>query len=207
MECHTTAAFKSTTSQEHEAVGVSCNECHVVPGHPAEHMGDATNLVVAGKDSCTICHRAGYTYRSAKTGQLVKLETPHGGNDIGYPVTNGNWTWAGWSEDKWQRYKLPKTAADYDAKGQFHILHVSVGRPQEQVQCSDCHTAGFDPANIKMGVQESCSVCHNLNAEQRANASAPVAAGVQCTSCHMQHTTGKDPLALVRARQVSEQKK
>ena len=126
---------------------------------------------------------------------------------VGYPAANGSWTWQGWPEDKWQRFKLPKTAADYDAKGQFHILPVSIGRPEEQVQCSDCHTAGFDPANITKGVKESCVVCHNPNPEQLADVSTPVAAGVQCTSCHMQHTTGKDPLALVRARQVNEQKK
>jgi hypothetical protein len=205
MDCHTTAAFKSTTSKEHEDAGVSCNECHVVPGHPVEHMGDATNLTVAGKESCVACHRSGYTYHSAKKG-LVKLDTPHGGSQVGYPVQNGAWTWTGWSEDKWQRFKLPKTAADYDAKGQFHILHVSIGKPEEQVQCTDCHTAGFDPANIKKGVMESCAVCHNPNPEQLASTSTPVAAGVQCTSCHMQHTTGKDPLALMRARQVNAQK-
>jgi hypothetical protein len=207
MECHTTAAFKSTTSDEHEKVGVSCNECHTVPGHPAEHMGDTMNLTVAGKESCTACHRANYTYHSAKTGQPVKLDTPHGGSSVGYPVADGRWTWAGWSEDKWKRFKLPKTAADYDAKGQFHILHVSIGRPGEQVQCSDCHTAGFEPANITKGVKESCVVCHNPNPEQLAGVQGSVAAGVQCTSCHMQHTAGKDPLALVRARQVNAQKK
>ena len=206
MECHTTAGFKSTVSKEHEDVGVSCTQCHTLPGHAAEHMGDSMNLVVAGKESCTVCHRTGYVYHNGKTGAPIKLDTPHGGKDVGYPVTSGKWTWAGWPEDRWKGHKLPKTAADYDAKGQFHIIHVSNGSPLEQVQCSDCHTMGFDPANITKGVQESCVICHNPNPEQLANVSAPVAAGVQCTSCHQQHTAGKDPLALIRARQVNAQK-
>ena len=207
MQCHTTAAFKSSVSHEHEMAGVSCEECHSMPGHPSEHRDDEMNLMIVGKNSCTTCHRANYVYRSAALGKNITLNAPHGGNDIGYPVSNGQWTWAGWSEEKWRQHKLPKAASAYDTKGQFHILHVANGRPEEHVRCSDCHTVGFDSANITKGVRESCAVCHNPNPDQLANVSGPHAAGVQCTSCHQQHIEGKDPLALIRAREVNEQKK
>jgi hypothetical protein len=208
-ECHTTPAFKSSVSHEHEMVGVSCAECHG-PQHmnhgltPTGKSGEtSTDQVVIAKDSCTACHRANFTYRSAALGKDVTLTAPHGGNDIGYPVTDGRWTWAGWSEEKWKQHELPKTASAYDAKGQFHILHVSNGMPHERVACSDCHTVGFDAANLTKGVRESCVVCHNPNPEQVAGAGGRAAAGTQCTSCHQQHIQGKDPLALVRARQLN----
>jgi len=165
-----------------------------------------SDQVVIAKDSCTACHRAGFTYHSAALGKDVSLTTPHGGNDIGYPVTNGQWTWAGWSEDKWKQHKLPKTASAYDSKGQFHILHVSNGTSLERVQCSDCHTAGFEPANVRKGVSESCAICHNPNPDQVATAGGRAASTTQCTSCHQQHIEGKDALALVRARQVNAAK-
>lgn len=213
-ECHTTASFKSNVSHEHEFAGVSCGECHgpqhtnhgpLPTGHPSVEGRD--QVVVAG-DSCTTCHRANYVYHSTAQNKDFPLNTPHGGNSIGYPVANGQWTWAGWSEEKWKQNKLPKTASAYDAKGQFHILHVSIGTSVERVQCSDCHTAGFDPANVRKGVAESCANCHDPNPDQRAQVSGGrLSAGTQCTSCHQQHIEGKDPLALLRARQVNAAKK
>jgi hypothetical protein len=171
---------------------------------PVGHSGAvSTDQVVVAKDSCTSCHRENFTYHSIALGKDIALTTPHGGNAIGYPVTGGQWTWAGWSEDKWKQHKLPKNASDYDSKGQFHILHVSNGKPHERVACSDCHTAGFDPAKVRVGVQESCAACHNPNPDAAIASTGRLAAGTQCTSCHQQHIQGKDPLALVRARQVN----
>jgi hypothetical protein len=200
--CHTSAAFKPAASSEHEMVGVSCGECH-----GGEHNGEAFNMMLTAKDSCVACHRADYVYKSHKDVREIRLATPHGGDSIGYPVTNGNWTWAGWSEDKWKGRKLPKTAAAFDAKGQFHVIHVANGDAFERVECSDCHTQGFDTALITKGVKESCVACHNANPQQGAAASGQMVAGAQCTSCHQQHTTGKDTFALVRSRQIQTGKK
>jgi hypothetical protein len=187
-QCHTTAAFKSSVSHEHEMAGVTCSECHG-PQHlahgalPGGHLNVMeASQVVTGKDSCTACHRANYVYHSIALGKNIPLNTPHGGSDIGYPVSNGKWTWAGWSEEKWKQHNLPKTASAFDSKGQFHILHVSNGKPQERVRCSDCHTAGFDSANLTKGLRESCATCHNPNPEQLANVTGPVATGVQCST-------------------------
>jgi pSer/pThr/pTyr-binding forkhead associated (FHA) protein len=217
-ECHTTAGFKSSVSHEHEMAGLSCSECHgsqhlnhgALPG--MQRVDDRgvireSDQVVLAKDSCTACHRTNYVYHSAALGKDITLDTPHGGSEIGYPVSNGQWTWAGWSEEKWKQHELPKTASAYDTKGQFHILHVSTGSPQERVQCSDCHTAGFEPANITKGVHESCARCHGAAPDPLASnvsdGSKPAAAGTECTSCHQQHIAGKDPVALVRARQLA----
>jgi hypothetical protein len=202
VACHTTASFKPAASSEHEMVGVSCSDCH-----GGEHLGEAFNAMLVAKDSCVACHRAGYVYTSHKDGRAITLNTPHGGNDIGYPITNGNWTWAGWSEDRWQKRKLPRTAANFDMKGQFHIIHVANGDAVERVECSDCHTQGFDAANLTKGVRESCVVCHNPNPQPVAAGGGQMAAGTQCTSCHQQHTTGKDTFALVRSRQIQSGKR
>src|SRR5262249_30577067 len=121
-ECHTTESFKSSVSHEHEMAGLSCTECHGFQhlNHgalPGQHMPqDAaewanTNRVVVAKASCGAGHRRGYTYRSAAPGKDIVPTTPHGGNDIGYRVSNGQWTWAGWSEEKWKQHALPKTAS------------------------------------------------------------------------------------------------
>ncbi len=193
-ECHTTPGFKSTVSHEHEMAGVTCSECH-----GQDHRGNAFRLAAA-ETSCDTCHRQGYVFKSVAQGKDIALQTPHGGANIGYPVTNGQWTWAGWPEEKWKKRGLPKTAAAFDIKGQFHVIHVDNGKPLEQVQCSDCHTKGFEPANITKGVRESCASCHG---DTVAQAGASPSRGAQCTSCHQQHTEGKDPYALVRAREVN----
>lgn len=192
-ECHTTPAFKSTVSVEHERLNMTCAECH-----GDEHRGEAFNLVEA-KNSCVECHREGYVYTSHATGERIALATPHGGAEIGYPLTGGKWSWAGWSPDKWQKRQLPKTPNDFDAKSQFHLIHVMNGAPQERVQCSDCHTQGFDGATLKQGVAESCATCHN---PQPATGGAATGI-VQCTSCHQQHIEGKDPLALMQTRMLN----
>lgn len=201
-DCHTTPGFKSTVSHEHEMAGVSCGECHGREGVFVEHVGANIDLVKASKDSCLECHKAGYVYTSHALGKEIALNTPHGGSDIGYPVTGGKWTWAGWSEEKWKKRDLPKTASAFDAKGQFHIIHVDNGGPLERVQCSDCHKKGFDAANLTVGVRESCAACHSANPTEIAKAG-----GAECTSCHEQHLEGKDAFALVRTRQVNAERK
>lgn len=191
VDCHTTPGFKSTVSAEHEALGMSCFECH-----GEEHRGEAGMTLVGAKNSCVECHRAGYVYESPATGREIVLNTPHGGDNVGYPVTSGQWTWAGWSADKWQKRELPKGPADFDSKSQFHLIHVMNGDPQERVQCSDCHTAGFEPSKLMVGVRESCAGCHNPTPAQGGLQGV----AVECTSCHQQHIEGKDALALMQTR-------
>ncbi len=216
-ECHTTTAFKSAVSAEHEGVHMQCADCHgdqhIAHARdtrmtPASHATDAStvlagfDMVVYAHNSCTTCHRAGYVYRDLETGKDTTLATPHGGETIGYPVANGQWSWGGWPKERWDANKIPDSSA-LGKKEQFHILHVAAGTPSERVQCSDCHTGGFDAANITKGVRESCAVCHNPNPDQNAIATTRIATGTQCTSCHQQHVEGKDPFAVVRTRQVN----
>lgn len=193
--CHTTPAFSSVSSEEHAKVGVTCSECH---GN--EHRGDAFARESA-VESCASCHKAGHAYWSSTLNKTVTMDVPHGGSSIGYPVTDGKWAWTVWSEDRWKSRELPKTAAAFDAKGQFHIIHVANGGPDQRVACSDCHTKGFDAASIKVGVREACSACHSDNAGKAA-AGTPVAATAQCMTCHGQHGGTKDSLAFRKARQI-----
>jgi hypothetical protein len=188
VECHTTPGFKSTVSDDHSKLGMTCFECH-----GEEHHGDSFSLT-ASKASCVECHRDGYVYTNRTTGETISLTTPHGGEDIGYPVTNGKWAWAGWSPEKWSKRELPKGPTDFDSKQQFHLIHVMNGDPLERVQCSDCHTAGFDAAKLMVGVRESCVGCHSPAAAD-AGPEAATAGLVECTSCHQQHTEGGTALA------------
>ncbi|MFN7985219.1 MAG: cytochrome c3 family protein [Vicinamibacterales bacterium] len=191
-DCHTTASFKSSVSHEHEMAGVTCSEV------------TAQTITATGLGAKRPAHRASRaTARDTHTRVPPSAKTscsrsPHGGADIGYPAGDGKWTWAGWPEDKWKKRSLPKTAAAFDIKNQFHIIHVDNGKPQERVRCSDCHTQGFDAANISKGVRESCATCHGAT-----QTVASAGARSQCTSCHQQHTEGKDAFALVRAREVN----
>lgn len=193
--CHTTPAFSSVSSDYHAKVGVTCAECH---GN--EHRGDAFAREAA-VDSCAACHKAGHAYWSATLGKTVTLDVPHGGSAIGYPVTDGKWAWAGWNEDRWKSRGLPKTSAEFDAKSQFHIVHVANGDRDQRVQCSDCHTKGFDASSILVGVRESCSACHSQTSGQ-VPAGTPVAASAQCMTCHGQHGGTKESLAFRKARQI-----
>lgn len=193
--CHTTKAFTSVSSAEHTAVGVTCGECH-----GGEHRGDAFSKMAAG-DSCAACHKAGHSYWSSTLKKTLTLDVPHGGSTIGYPVTGGKWSWAGWSEERWASRTLPRKAADFDAKGQFHIIHVANGGPDQRVDCSDCHTKGFDTATIREGVAESCNTCHTMSSGNTA-AGTPKVATAQCMSCHGQHGGEKDSLGVRQSKQV-----
>lgn len=197
--CHTTTAFTSVSSDEHTKVGVTCAECH---GN--EHRGDAFTKMAAA-DSCAACHSAGHSYWSATLGKSMTLDVPHGGSSIGYPVADGKWTWAGWSEERWASRALPRKAADFDAKGQFHIVHVANGGPDQRVDCSDCHTKGFDATSIRVGVQESCSACHSQMSGHAA-AAQPAVAKAQCVSCHGQHGGEKASLAVRQSRRIQFEK-
>lgn len=191
--CHTTAGFKPTVSHDHEMFGISCAECH-----GQEHQGDTFNQFQA-KDTCVACHRENYTYKSLTTGQVTVLHTPHGGDAVGYPVKNGQWEWAGWSGDKWAKRNLPGKPAEYKAKEQFHLVHVANGDSYARVQCSDCHTVGFSGPALLQGVKESCARCHS--ATDATNVAQVTKS--ECTSCHQQHTSGKDPVALQRTRDLA----
>ena len=191
MECHTTPGFKSVVSDDHSKLAMTCFECH-----GEEHRAAAGMTFIGAKSSCVECHREGYVYTTHATGEQIALAAPHGGADIGYPVASGQWSWAGWSGDKWQQRELPKTPRDFDAKSQFHLIHVMNGEPQERVQCSDCHTAGFDGPQLMVGVRESCAGCHN----PQPTAGGTQSAVAECTSCHQQHVEGKTAVALMQTR-------
>ncbi|MCC6743230.1 MAG: FHA domain-containing protein [Acidobacteria bacterium] len=198
-QCHTTTAFTSISSEEHMNAGVTCGDCH-----GKEHRGDVFAKIGAA-DSCVACHREGYAYWSPTLKKSIALAVPHGGSSLGYPVADGKWTWPGWSEERWSSRSLPKKAADYDIKGQFHIIHVANGGPSQRVACSDCHTKGFDTASILAGVRESCSACHAQSFGGKSDAQQ-AAVKVQCMSCHGQHGGEKASLAVRQSQRIHAEK-
>src|SRR5581483_10631438 len=139
-------------------------------------------------DRCTSCHRDG----AVSNGKI--LHTPHGGT-LGYPVANGNWTWTGVTQSQWVNKKLSGKASDFSPKDQFHLIHIAGNADQRgQTKCGDCHTAGFDPSNIKTGVQDSCAQCHTVN--YKVSSSNSAVAG--CIGCHAQHGEQKEFKASTR---------
>jgi hypothetical protein len=128
----------------------------------------------------------------------ITLKTPHGGK-LGYPVNNDKWQWEGITQANWQRKELPGAASDWNLSQQFHHVHIS-GARTGRANCTDCHTAGFESANIKQGVRESCASCHSINYEIRAQKEG--SAG--CVSCHAQHGEEKDLRAALRRIQRGE---
>ncbi|MFN0123885.1 MAG: FHA domain-containing protein [Blastocatellia bacterium] len=181
--CHTTDAFHSEVSARHMQVGLRCTECH------GEHKGRDFNIAATANTACTSCHREGMTSGG------VAMKTPHGGT-LGYPVQGGEWKWAGIRPADWQRRELPGEPGVFSLKDQFHMVHVG-GSRRGRANCSDCHTAGFAPAQIAQGVRESCASCHAVDF-QTADAGALKQGGAGCVSCHAQHGEEKDLRAALR---------
>ncbi len=178
--CHTTTAFHSEVSAKHMKVGLNCTDCH------GEHKGRGFEIATVANAACANCHRDGVVSKG------IALKTPHGGT-LGYPVNDGKWSWAGLTQANWQRKELPGEVTGYSPKDQFHLVHVS-GQRYGRANCSDCHTAGFEPATVKQGVRESCATCHSVS-YQVAEKKEGVAG---CVSCHSQHGEDKELRAALR---------
>jgi pSer/pThr/pTyr-binding forkhead associated (FHA) protein len=178
--CHTAPKFSPQVSDVHEKVGLDCLACHT------EHRGMAFRPAIVANEACVRCHQNGSGVISPITGKA--LTTPHGGT-LGYPVANGEWTWAGLSEREWSRRELIGRAGDFSVKDQFHLVHLG-GREQGRTYCSECHKAGFDGENLTTGVRESCVNCHSMNAQSQTRAAAIAGSRsgtAACVSCHSQH--------------------
>jgi pSer/pThr/pTyr-binding forkhead associated (FHA) protein len=202
--CHTTNAFNSKISEAHQKAGMTCISCHT------EHQGRDFRPAVVANLACVECHREGSTFIAPTTGK--PLGTPHGGT-FGYPVENGDWKWAGISPSDWSRKKLPGEVSGYSVKEQFHLVHIAGHDQQGRTNCTDCHTAGFEPASILVGVKESCASCHGVSTAQAteqatakkmteggphsAGASA-IAGGANCVTCHSQHGEERNLRASIR---------
>jgi hypothetical protein len=185
-ECHATQAFHSEISAKHTKAGLTCMDCHT------EHKGRSFRPATVANIACINCHQDGVVSNG------ITLKTPHGGK-LGYPVNDDKWQWEGVTQANWQRKELPGTASDWNLSQQFHHVHIS-GARAGRANCTDCHTAGFEAANIKQGVRESCASCHSINYEVRAQKEG--SAG--CVSCHAQHGEEKDLRAALRRIQRSE---
>ncbi|MDX2033729.1 MAG: FHA domain-containing protein [Blastocatellia bacterium] len=202
--CHSTEAFHSEVSDKHMKVGLSCTACH------DEHNGREFRPALVANAACTVCHRDGSTVISPFTN--VALKTPHGGA-FGYPVTDGQWRWAGISQAEWTRKDLPGATSQFNLKEQFHLIHIG-GRQQGRTNCTDCHTGGFVGDAVRQGVRESCAACHGLDPAQagaqganaqlafsdrgRGGLGAGGAGAPLCVSCHSQHGEEKELRASLR---------
>ena len=174
-DCHTTERFSAKLSDPHEKVGLTCLACH------SDHHGADFRPALVASTACITCHRDGSGFVSPATGK--PLTTPHGGT-LGYPVSDGLWTWSGISERQWAARGLIGRAGDFSVKDQFHLVHLA-GKGQGRSNCSDCHTSGVETTKLMQGVRESCSGCYGVQA-------SAVAAGIDastpnCVSCHSQH--------------------
>jgi hypothetical protein len=183
--CHTTPAFHPSLSAKHTAVGLACTACHT------EHQGRDFKPAQVASNGCVTCHHDG-SFSHGK-----QLRTPHGGT-LGYPLTNGNWTWAGVTQTAWERKGLPRAAMQYELSEQFHLVHLA-GQPQGRANCSDCHTAGFEGEAVRQGVRESCATCHSLSYQVASDKKA--ASG--CVACHAQHGEEKELRASRRRTELA----
>ncbi len=184
--CHQTEAFSATVIPEHKAAGIGCTSCH------AEHKGAEFEPARAALLACAECHNDGN--HQLYNGRAV--HTPHGGT-FGYPVTAGNWTWKGLSEEEWplKGISLKRSPTDTDDQWrskQFHALHLyrvkaAPGMPankEGEMSCSSCHQS-FNPID-RLTPRTTCAACHNGKQEEEGRyliaRDAP-----NCTSCHIQH--------------------
>ncbi|MCI0337201.1 MAG: FHA domain-containing protein [Acidobacteria bacterium] len=206
--CHQTSAFHSDVSDVHMKVGLTCITCH------SEHHGRSFRPAFVANVACTGCHRDGSGFISPLTKQPLK--TPHGGT-FGYPVTEGRWTWDGISQAEWARKDLPGSTSQFTPKEQFHLVHTG-GRQQGRLNCTDCHSTGFEGAALRQGVRDACANCHGTRATQaetqasyarRAFAERAIsllgksrAGGPLCVSCHSQHGEEKDLRASLRRQEI-----
>jgi len=189
-QCHTVEAFVATVIEPHVAAGVGCVSCH------AEHRGVDFKPAEAALFTCTECHND--ANKNSYNGHRVS--TPHGGT-LGYPVTNGKWTWKGLNDSEWALKQIAVTRLPTDTdetwrSKQFHALHVQrvranglQGNPQGELSCSSCHKS-FNPIDRKTP-RTTCGNCHNGRSEPGTNRVLIAKDKPNCTSCHVQHVKDK----------------
>ena len=185
--CHNASGFVATIIEPHAAAGVGCVSCH------AEHRGQNFQAASAAITKCTECHNDANveTFRGRKVG------TPHGGT-LGYPVTNGSWTWRGLSDADWKLKSIsiertPDDDAEQWRSKQFHALHVQrvlagpgmEANAEGQLSCSSCHQT-FNPLDRETP-RKTCGICHNGSIETATRAALVAADKPNCISCHVQH--------------------
>jgi pSer/pThr/pTyr-binding forkhead associated (FHA) protein len=189
--CHNAEGFVATVIEPHAAAGIGCVSCH------AEHRGQNFKAAEAALHTCTECHND--ANRDSYNGRRVG--TPHGGT-LGYPVTNGIWTWKGLSDSDWQSKeisvaRIPSDTDDLWRSKQFHALHVQRIRalPGEkanlegELSCSSCHNT-FNPIDRETP-RATCGGCHNGNVEANTKRVLIAADKPNCISCHVQHVKSR----------------
>ncbi|HEY6334192.1 MAG TPA: NAD(P)-binding domain-containing protein [Blastocatellia bacterium] len=185
-DCHTVkgAIFQPTIYNKHKIENMGCVTCH------AEHRGSDVRAGLVAYNICSSCHNGAYTIKAGENAGKL-LPVPHGGS-VGYPVTDGVWTWKGLSQQEWSRRGLP-LAATQPVKDQFHIVH-QTGRMQNRMNCTDCHTAGTpDPNRIDNSPRAECAKCHAL----ALGTGGAVRLAADCGTCHQQHNESEDTASLI----------
>ena len=96
--CHNAESFVATVTPPHHDAGIGCTTCH------AEHRGSDFKPAAAALLTCAQCHSDGNT----NTYNGKRVGTPHAGT-LGYPVTNGKWSWKGLDETAWKAKQIAVT--------------------------------------------------------------------------------------------------
>jgi hypothetical protein len=200
--CHL-AEYQATTEPAHAAAGFpqDCQACHDAndwDGASFSHTSFALNGAHAAAN-CSQCHVGG-----------VFAGTPSdcAGCHLGefQATTEPAHAAAGFSQDcqtchnvnSWDGATFAHTAFALTGAhtmadcSQCHIGGVFAGTPND---CSGCHLAEFqattDPNHVTTGFPQSCDVCHQTFAWERASfdhTSFPLTgshAGADCTQCHV----------------------
>lgn len=200
--CHQAQGFKPAVTEAHVQAGISCNDCHI------EHQGTEFRPNIASLQTCTTCHDDS----NKKTYNNRPVSTPHGGT-VGYPASDGRWTWKGLPDEEWaqksaQVQKLVQTVRgallvgpgsanrdpeDLRRSAEFHALHLHRvkavgGLPSNrdgEMSCSSCHKSFGNPLDRETP-RQTCVICHNGD---RGGKFEKVLAADRpnCISCHVQH--------------------
>jgi thioredoxin reductase (NADPH) len=186
-DCHTVKdGFQPTIYDKHKLENMGCVSCHV------EHRGPDIRAGLVAYNICSSCHNGVYVIKGKDKAGTI-LPVPHGGSTIGYPVTNGQWTWKGLSAQEWNQRAMPFAAAE-SIKNQFHLVH-QTGRMQGKMDCGDCHTPSTpDPNKIDNSPREQCAKCHALAIGAQTGA---VRLAANCGTCHQQHGESEDTTSLI----------
>ena len=176
------AGFVPVLFDKHQRENIGCTGCHV------EHRGAGSEFGLKSNQLCSNCHNGSYIIKTGdKTGQM--LPVAHGGK-IGYPKTDGKWTWKMLDANQLRLRALPETWAGptWDSNLQFHAIH-QLGRMKDRMSCKDCHTTGArGEASFLKTPKDECAKCHDLVAgptgTQRVQAN--------CYTCHRQHGRSED---------------
>jgi thioredoxin reductase len=190
--CHKTEHFDPTVFPKHEQAGVSCIDCH------NEHKGKSFQPATVARSVCIDCHKDNPTHPKAKTVEAKQpLKTPHGGT-LGYPIENGKWLWTE-PLNAFMKNNLPQDE-ELDPKSKFHFVHLS-GRKEGRARCQDCHTSFENEEEVRKIDKNKCAVCHGVkfttvNGSQLDKLTTE--SGLDCNSCHPQHGTSADLVAVMR---------